>query len=194
MRGREDPSLMGYANPVEAMGVRRRRCARTPVSTADHRRLSAGRGDGIRPALRRARRRADSPDRRRHTTTVSENRGRLRLLRLAQGVTGAGNLDAGDVGASSPKSRTCRRHWRARHSRCRERTREAAHADASSWQPHHHGNRHGMPAAAARRAVRSSRRFAGRRHARSGAAASAGRMSVASRPKTRRPLSGAAQR
>ncbi len=98
--------LMGYANPIEAMGDGEfvERATRGRRRRRDRRRLSAGGGARIRGARRRARTRADLPavaddaDPRAWRALADMARGYVYYVSL-KGVTGAGHLDTAEVAA-----------------------------------------------------------------------------------------------
>ena len=167
--------LMGYANPIEAMGVRsvRRRAHATPASTACS-------SSTIRPRKRRSsrhcsRKRATSTrsscsrrprPRRASSASRSSPRGYVYYVSL-KGVTGAGHLDTADVGAQArrdPPPRHAAGRRRLRHPRRRQRAGDRRTCRRGRHrQPHHQGDRARAARAKPRRApVRSSRRFAAR--------------------------------
>ena len=127
--------LMGYANPIEAMGVERfADAAQRPASTACwSSTIRPRKRDAIVATARRARPRPDLPavaddDRRAAGAVAALGRGYLYYVSL-KGVTGAAHLDLDDVAQArsraSARIRSCRSAW-ASASATRETARRIA--------------------------------------------------------------------
>ena len=155
--------LMGYANPIEAMGTAtlRRSRARSRRRRRAGRRLSARRSGRFRGAAGEARHRADLPAgaddargaHRRPSAKVA--RGYVYYVSL-KGVTGAGHLDTAESRASSPKSAStsrCRSAWASASATRRARgDRGATPTPSSSAAASSRRSKQGRPPTAAERA------------------------------------------
>ena len=150
--------LMGYANPIEAMGAtafadRAQTAGVDGVLVVDYPPEEAGEfaallgARGIAPIFLLA---PTTPDAR--IAAIGEGRARLRVLRLAQGRDrrGPSRHRGGRAQARrDPPPRDAAGRRRLRHPRCRERAGDRrARRRGGHRQPHHPGDR-GRPAAAA---------------------------------------------